>query len=179
MPAAILLVGAGQKQIWSMTMSEDRELKAMATVLEAMGPLETEERYRVLSWLAQKLSVESGPLRGPARQPLALGPNANGQQVGHSTDTIATVIGAKSGADLILAAAAHLHFAQGKQKFSRQDLTNEMRSAPAHFKETFVNNLSTYLTGLTKADRLRLVGAHTYALSNKERQDLETKLANA
>jgi hypothetical protein len=54
-----------------------------------------------------------------------------------------------------------------------------MRTAPAHFKETFVNNLSKYLTGLTKADRLRLVAADTYALSSKERQDLETKLAEA
>ena len=160
-------------------MSEDRELKAMATVLAVMEPLEAEERQRVFSWLAQKLSVDGAPARGAAKQYTAHGFGGNGQALSHSTDTIATVIGAKSGPDLIVAAASHLHFAQGKQKFTRQELTTEMRSAPAHFKETFVNNLSTYLTGLTKSDRLRLVGAHTYALSNKERQELETKLANA
>ena len=54
-----------------------------------------------------------------------------------------------------------------------------MRGAPAHFKDTFVANLTSYLTGLTKADRLRLIAAGTYALSSKERQELEAKLANA
>jgi hypothetical protein len=151
-------------------MSDDRELKAMATVLDVMQPLELEERQRVLSWLTQKLSIEASPTRNVIRGHQAHSGVGSGQQFSHSTDTIATVIGAKSGPDLIVAAAAHLHFAQGKQKFSRQELTTEMRSAPAHFKETFVNNLSSYLTGLTKADRLRLVGGHTYALSNKERQ---------
>lgn len=160
-------------------MSEDRELKAMATVLAALEPLDAEERQRIFSWLAQKLSVDGAPGRGATKQHSARGFGGNGQALIHSTDTIATVIGAKSGPDLIVAAAAHLHFAEGKQKFTRQELTTEMRSAPAHFKETFVNNLSTYLTGLTKSDRLRLVGAHTYALSNKERQELETRLANA
>lgn len=160
-------------------MSEDRELKAMATVLEAMEPLQAEERQRVFSWLANKLSVDIGAARGAFRHPSGQGRKGGDQEFDHSTDTIATLIGAKSGPDLIIAAAAHLHFTQGKQKFTRQDLTTEMRSAPAHFKETFVNNLSTYLTGLTKADRLRLVGAQTYALSNKERQSLETKLADA
>jgi hypothetical protein len=160
-------------------MAEDRELKAMATVLAAMEPLETEERRRVFSWLAQKLSVASASPGTAGRQQFGPVLKANGQQLDHSTDTIATLIGVKSGSDLILAAAAHLHFVQGKQKFTRQELTTEMRSAPAHFKETFLNNLTTYLTALTKADRLRLVGTHTYALSNKERQDLEAKLAAA
>lgn len=160
-------------------MAEDRELTAMATILAAMEPLETDERQRVFSWLAQKLSVANAPNASAGRQQFGPVPNTNGPQLGHSTDTVATLIGVKSGSDLILAAAAHLYFVQGKQKFTRQELTTEMRSALAHFKETYVNNLSTYLTGLTKADRLRLVGSHTYALSNKERQDLEAKLANA
>lgn len=141
-----------------------------------MEPLDADARKRVLAWLTQKLGVEVAPAKSTALR--------GGDQIGASsfdlsTDTIATVLGAQSGPDIIRAAAAHLHFAQGKQRFSRQELTAEMRTAPAHFKESYVNNLSKYLTGLTKGDRLRLVAADTYALSSKERQELEAKLAEA
>lgn len=158
-------------------MSDDKELKVMATVLPAMESLDAEERKRVILWLTQKLSIElsGGRNISAPRQNEIMG----SASISASTDTIANLIGARSGPDLILAAAAHLHFSQNKQTFTRQDIVQEMRSAPGHFKETFVNNLSKYLVGLTKVDRLRLVGAHTYALSNKERQGLEAKLANA
>ena len=159
-------------------MSNDIELTAMGVVLSAMEPLNGDERKRVLTWLAQKLAVEVEPARfsQSLSQPNAA-TSAGGLDL--STDTIATVLGAKSGPDLIIAAAANLHFVQGTQKFSRQQLTAEMRTAPAHFKDTFLNNLSKYLTGLTKSDRLRLVASDTYAISSKERQALEAKLINA
>jgi hypothetical protein len=159
-------------------MSNDHELSAMGVVLSAMEPLSGDERKRVLTWLAQKLAVEVAPPR--FSQPLAqtnIATDAGSLDL--STDTIATVLGAKSGPDLIIAAAANLHFVQGTQRFSRQQLTAEMRTAPAHFKDTFLNNLSKYLTGLTKSDRLRLVASDTYAISSKERHELETKLASA
>ena len=159
-------------------MSNDQELTVMGTVLSAMEPLNEEERKRVLTWLTQKLAVEVASSRSssPFSQSNATAA-AGGLDL--STDTIATVLGAKSGSDLIMAAAANLHFVQGKQRFSRQQLTAEMRTAPAHFKETFLNNLSKYLTGLTKSDRLRLVASDTYAISSKERQELEAKLISA
>ncbi|MBZ0138670.1 MAG: hypothetical protein K8H87_02715 [Pseudorhodoplanes sp.] len=105
--------------------------------------------------------------------------NASGQTFELTTDTIATLLGASSGTELLIAASAHLQFAKGKSKFSRQELIDEMRSAPNHFKETFVNNLSQYLGRLTKVDRLRAVGGDMYALSSKEKSTLEAKLANA
>jgi hypothetical protein len=158
-------------------MSGDQELNVMGTVLSAMEPLNAEERKRVLTWLAQKLAIETVSAI-PASSGKATAETAAGG-LDLSTDTIATVLGAQSGTDLIIAAAANLHFVQGKQKFSRQQLTAEMRTAPAHFKETFLNNLSKYLTSLTKSDRLRLVASDTYAISSKERQELETKLVDA
>jgi hypothetical protein len=100
-------------------------------------------------------------------------------KIEHSTDTIATMLGASSAPDLALAAAAHMHFTKGKQKFTRQEIIAEMRTAPGHFKESYMNNLSYYLKTLTKKDRLRFVGGSTYALSNKERLALEVKLAQA
>lgn len=156
-------------------MAEDQELMAMGTVLAALQPLNSEERKRVLIWAAQKLAVEAPILAAQNQKPEQK--SISSGQWNFSTDTIATLIGATSGPDLIIAAAAHLHFVQGKVTFSRHELTSQMRSAPSHFKTTFVNNLSTYLSGLTRADRLRLSGSDIYALSSKERQSLEAKLA--
>jgi hypothetical protein len=99
----------------------------------------------------------------------------------HSTDSIANILGAKSGTLLALAAAAHLHFVKGKQKFTRQEIIAEMRTAPGHWKNSYSNNMSAYLNGLKGSkdskDRLRLVSDDTYALSSKEKQALEAKLA--
>jgi len=131
-----------------------------------------------INWLVQKLAIASTPTQVKPTEIQSSGSSFQGA-VNVTTDTIANITNAESGADLILAAAAQIHFGQGKQKFTRQELITEMRTAPGHFKETFVNNMSKYLVGLTKADRLRLVGQNTYALSNKERQAMETALANA
>ena len=156
-------------------MAEDRELQAMGIVLSTLQALDDDERGRVLLWATQKLSVKVPPAQiQKAEQATATSANWN-----YTTDTIATLIGATSGPDLIIAAAAHLHFTQGKATFTRHELTVQMRSAPSHFKSTFVNNLSAYLAGLTRADRLRLLGNDTYALSNRERQELESRLAAA
>jgi hypothetical protein len=97
----------------------------------------------------------------------------------HSTDTVANLLGVGSGGDLIIAAAVHLHFTKKKDKFSRQEIAAEMRTAPSHFKESYLANLSKYLTQLTKDDRLRLVAPHTYALSAKEKSKIEAALAEA
>jgi len=152
--------------------AEDQELQAMGTILSALQPLNNDERKRVLQWASEKLAVDAqiGAQKSEAK--------ANGAgQVKLSTDTIATIVGASSGPDLVIAAAAHLHFSEGKSTFTRRELITQMRSAPSHYKATFLNNLSSYLTGLTRADRLRLSGTDIYALSNRERQNLEAKLA--
>jgi hypothetical protein len=44
--------------------AEDRELKAMQTVLDALQPLDPEERQRVFDWLAAKLGLEVGSSSG-------------------------------------------------------------------------------------------------------------------
>jgi hypothetical protein len=99
--------------------------------------------------------------------------------VSHSTNTIATLLGAKSANDLAIAAAAHLTLVQKKERMSRQDIIEEMKSAPSFFKSAHVNNLSNTLKTLVKADRLRLLAANIYGLSLKERSDLEKRLAEA
>lgn len=98
-------------------------------------------------------------------------------ELDHSTNTIATILGAKTGPDLVVAASAGLTLVQGKDRFSRKELLTEMKTATSFFKKTYSNNLSKYLEGLTNADRLRLVAKNTYAISANEKKKLETELA--
>jgi hypothetical protein len=104
---------------------------------------------------------------------------APGGKFSHSTSTMATLLSADSGPDLIVAAAAHLQFSGGKSQYTRGELLAAMRSAPSHYKKTYNNNLSGYLSNLVKSDDLRLVGEDTYALSAKKAADIEAKLAQA
>jgi hypothetical protein len=97
----------------------------------------------------------------------------------HSTDTIANLIRATSGPDLVMAAAAHLYFVKRKQQFTRKEIIAEMRTATGHFNRSYINNMSTYLNSLKSQNRLRLTGQNSFALSNKEKQALEAKLAQA
>jgi hypothetical protein len=95
----------------------------------------------------------------------------------HSTSTIATILSVNSGPELAKAAAAHIHFSKGDKTFSRQELIDAMRAAPAYFKETFVNNLSSSLKRLTRDDVLRIVGNDSFSLSAKAIAEIEPKLA--
>lgn len=111
-----------------------------------------------------------------ANAPLHL-PNRSGPS--HSTNTIATLLGASTGGDLVIAAAARLILIEAKDTFNRAELLKEMQSATTFYKQTMSNNLTKTLKGLAKEDRLRLVSANTYSLSHKERQTLEQKLVEA
>ena len=100
-------------------------------------------------------------------------------EVLHSTNTIATMLGAKSASDLAIAAVAQLSFVQKKERLSRQEILDEMKSATSFFKSTYVNNHSNSLKVLTKGDRLRLLAPDTYGLSHKARKELEKLLAQS
>jgi hypothetical protein len=98
-------------------------------------------------------------------------------EVSHSTNTIATLLGAKSASDLAIAAAAQLSLVQKKVQLSRQEILDEMKSATSFFKSSYANNHSNSLKVLTKGDRLRLLAPDTYGLSHRERKELEKLLA--
>jgi hypothetical protein len=99
--------------------------------------------------------------------------------VSHSTNTIATLLGAKSASDLAIAAAAHLTLVQKKERLSRREILDEMKSATPFFKSSFDNNHSSTLKTLTSRDRLRLLAPDSYGLSHKERTELEKLLAQS
>lgn len=126
--------------------------------------------------LQQKHAVVAPP-QHDKRDRGGSGGHGVGGNFAQSTDTIANLISAKSGPDLVIAAAAHLHFVKAKQTFTRQEIIDEMRTAPGHFKDTYVNNMSSYLNTLKTKDRLRLVSNDNYSLSNREKKVIEAKLA--
>ncbi len=102
---------------------------------------------------------------------------ASGGEINYSTDTIATMLGANSGPEVVIAAAAHLHFVKGNTTFTSKEISTEVRTATSHFKKSFLSNLRTILKSLTKRQRLRLGSAGTYSLSGSETQKLKAKLA--
>lgn len=93
-----------------------------------------------------------------------------------STTSIATKMSCSSGADLVLAAAAHLTLAKKMEVFSRKQLLDDMKTASGFYKSTHRDNLSTYLKSLLK-DKLNERSAGQYSLSASARKELESKLA--
>lgn len=94
-----------------------------------------------------------------------------------STNTIASTLGCKTGSDLVIAAAAKLTLVDGKPKFTRKEITAEMKAATTFYKTTFLNNLSASLDTLVKDQRLHLQAANEYAVSATELKSLEAQLA--
>lgn len=94
-----------------------------------------------------------------------------------TTGSVAAKLSAKSGTDLILAASARLTFVAKKQKFSRQEITKEMKSASAYFKKSYVNNLTKGLNALVKSGKLLEPSSGAFALSAATRESLRARLA--
>ena len=94
-----------------------------------------------------------------------------------TTGSIAAKLAVKQGPELIIAAAARLTFVSGKQTFSRQEIIEEMKSATAYFKKTYVKNLSAYLNTLLKDGKLLEPSAGIFSLSASSQSELKGRLA--
>lgn len=90
-----------------------------------------------------------------------------------STATLASLMSAKKGGDLLRAAAAHLSLVKGKATMSRSELLDEMRGASAYYKDSYASNLSNYFDTLVKGKQLNQQGKDTYAQSASERHHWE------
>lgn len=97
----------------------------------------------------------------------------------HSTVTIANVLQAKTGPDLVIVAAAYLHFSEEKKEFTRAQILTAMKSATGYWQENYAGNLTKALRNLTRADKLRVVKDDTYSLPAKESARLGVELAKA
>jgi len=95
-----------------------------------------------------------------------------------TTGSIAAKIGAKSGSDLLLAAAGHLALVKKIEPFSRQQLLNEMKNATAYYKKNYSANLSGYIKAALKDGPLSETAKDSFAMTAKARSELEGKLAH-
>jgi hypothetical protein len=93
-----------------------------------------------------------------------------------TTNSIAAKLKVQSGPDLVMAAAAHLTFVKGQDKFHRKDLLESIKSASTYFKKSYANNLSTYLDSLQKSHSLTEQASDVYAIPADVRQKLELSL---
>lgn len=93
-----------------------------------------------------------------------------------TTASIASKLGVSSGPQLVMAAAAHLRFVKGLEKFPRKQLSEQMRSASSFFKESYVSNLSPLIKTLMKENKLNEPSNGVYALTHAAEQDLKARL---
>lgn len=103
--------------------------------------------------------------------------------VGHfslTTNSIAAHLDAKSGSDLLEAAAAHLVLVEKIEPFSRAQLLAAMKSATSYYSKNHASNLSRYIKqAIQKDGPLSERAKNSYALSASARKSLEQKLADA
>jgi hypothetical protein len=99
-------------------------------------------------------------------------------QLEATTGSIAAKLQCKTGPDLILAAASRLTFVLGKEKFTREDLIKEMKSASSYYKKTYSGgNLTKYLSNLLKKCKLNEPSQNNYSLSASEISEIGAKIA--
>ena len=123
---------------------------------------------------ANMLVIPAAPKQSDAEGAASTKQGSSGQK--HSTNTVAKLLNAHTGPDLILAAVAKKILVDGEGTVSRSTIINEMKSAFSYYKKTYTSNLSNYLDTLTKADSLRLISDGVYGLPAKMGDSLEPKL---
>ncbi len=117
------------------------------------------------------------PLDAPSEEAEKSGSGVASAQLEYSTNTIAGHLGAASGSELAVAAAARLTFVKKQDKFTRKDIDAEMKSATTCYSKNMSSNLSSSLNTLVKGKRLNQIEKDVYALSANEKATLEVKLA--
>ena len=93
-----------------------------------------------------------------------------------STSDFAAKLGARSGSDLVMAAAAHLHLTRGMEEFRRAEILTEMKGARAFYRASYGGNLSKSLDMLTKSGRLLNPGSDIYTLAYQEAEKMKNIL---
>ena len=85
-----------------------------------------------------------------------------------SVTSLATHLSVNTGPELIIAAAAKLKLSDGKDKFSRKEILEEMQDAPSFFRPTYAKNMTQNLGSLIKFKKLNETSKNTFALTARE-----------
>jgi hypothetical protein len=92
-----------------------------------------------------------------------------------SISTISQRLGVSKGSELIMAAALSLVGA-GAESFTKAQLRDRAREAKSYWKSTYRGNFDSYVARLVKAGRLNHNSGDNYALPDKERNALSTRI---
>lgn len=130
-----------------------------------------------VSALYEKSNISLGAL--PADQSPGLNDVSlpNPSKLEATTGSIAAKLGSKSGPDLVMAAAARLTLVLEMQTFARQKIIDEMKTASAYHKPSYVKNLSATLNTLVKDGKLNEPSNGNYALTASSLKDMGQRLA--
>lgn len=139
-----------------------------------------QELPQLLKTAMELRKASGGSISGGTGKTGATGGSAGSSKVASlTTGSIAAKLGAKSGSDLLKAAAAHLALVKNEQDFSRPQLLREMQNATSYYKKSYSPNLTKYIkTALQKDGFLSEIATNRYALTAGARADLEKKLAD-
>lgn len=149
------------------------ELQAMASIMDALAPLDRDAQVSVLQWVLDKLQLPLLPSGGgeratPVKEPegeSGSGRSQSTQMRPGTINTVASRLGADSCRTVIISAALHLTLFQGKDSFSRSELVGLARTAKV-WKSDYTNQTSTTISRLADAGVLVEKGKDTYFLSD-------------
>lgn len=102
--------------------------------------------------------------------------NSSKPKLEATTGSIAAKLACKTGSDLVMAAAARLTLVLHSPTFSRQRIIDEMKTASAYYRATYVNNLSRSLNALVKEGKLNEPSRGNYALTVVSLREMEQRL---
>lgn len=136
------------------------------------------EELPALLTAVSDLYKSSAPLMDNSSPSPETAPNtAASTKVVGTTATLAAKLGGASGPDLLMCAAARIHFVLGKEKFHRKELADEIKTANNYYKTTYASNMSALLNGLVKAGKLMESSKDNYSLSIDSLKSIGAQLA--
>lgn len=105
---------------------------------------------KILEKIPELLKIEVAGAKNNNFQNGGTDSEAGGTLAGLSVLNVAGKLNTKSGGDLAIAAAAFLHFVEGKLSFTRDDISSTMKKATGIYKDSMMANLTTTLAALEK-----------------------------
>jgi hypothetical protein len=140
----------------------DPELVAMSKALEALSPLESDARTRVINWIANKLDITPSAISANARQVESTSATREG-----TINTVAVRMGVKSCRELMVAAAVHLTLYQGKDRFSRADWVGCAKEAK-QWKTDYTVQTSTQISRLLSSGFVNETAKDIYVVPDEQ-----------
>ena len=103
--------------------------------------------------------------------------NQSDGPISKSMTAIAQKLAIKTGPALVIGACAYLQIVQGKEHYTRTQITTAMREAKTYYKKSYASNLTKILTQLTKDNTITELSADAYCLMEPKLSELQTSLA--